>query len=382
MPANLPLDRLVRKEVALGVIREIEQPQQHIGLRLIAPWLDVESDDVIFDYAKNLQVDGMAPARAEDAESELAQKDDAFVGIGRAAIIDWAIKDHYVASDVTRYREALLVAEQLRDSLTAPLTINRMIDGFAAKLARDEASRRRKLDNRVEWLIMSALESGGIVYNDGKIKFTVDFGRPADQHQQAPAGGTWNLTTSDPIRAILAMQEFMFARYGVRMTRGIASRRVLNSIINSDRFAARTGLVSGGGAGATVIDPRYLIDGWGPDAAAAIVLRATNTTLIEYDAVYRTRPLGSTTVTNNRFLRDDTIYFLPDEGDLDEIAGESEIGFARTLTSPHPEGNWTSGYYEWERETVDPWGNDRGTGVKAFPVFPHMDLTYTMRVLP
>lgn len=105
MPQNISQDRLVRKEVALGTIREIAPPSQHIGLAQVAPFLNVESDDVIFDYAKGL-TDGMAPARAEDAESELAQKDTTFVGIGRASILDWAIKDHYVASDVTRYREA------------------------------------------------------------------------------------------------------------------------------------------------------------------------------------------------------------------------------------------------------------------------------------
>lgn len=379
MAPNNALDRLVRKEVALGVIREILPPTQHIGLNVVAPWLEVESDDVIFDYAKDLQVDGLAPARAEDAESELAQKDEAFVGIGRAAVIDWAVKDHYTASDVSRYREALIIAEQTRGNLSLPLTIDRMVDGFQAKMARDTARRRRKMDNRIEWLIMTAIETGGITYNDGRIKFTVDYQRPADQTDEAPAGGLWSLTTSDPIRAILAMQEFMYNRYGVRMTRGITSRRVLNSILNSDRFAARSGMA--GGTGALPIDPRYLIDGWGPAAAQAVLERATGMTFIEYDAVYRTRPLGSTTVTNNRFLSDNKIFFIPDDGDIDEIAGESEIGFARTLTSPHPEGNWTPGFYEWERETVDPWGRDMGTGVKAFPVFPHMDLTYSMTVL-
>lgn len=381
MPPNVAIDRLVRKEVALGVIREILPPTTHIGLATVAPWLEVESDDVIFDYAKDLQVDGLAPARAEDAESELAQKDEAFVGIGRASVIDWAIKDHYNPSDVSRYREALVIAQQMQGNLPLPLTIDRMVDGFQAKMARDTAKRRRKLDNRMEWLIMTALETAGITYNDGKIKFTIDYGRPADQHDEAPAGGLFSLTTSDPIRAILAMQEFMYNRYGVRMTRAITSRRVLNSFINSDRFIAMTGLAVSPVAGGTVIDPRYLIEGWGPAAAQQVIERATNVSFIEYDAVYRTRPIGSTTVTNNRFLSDNKIFFLPDTGDLDEIAGESEIGFAKTLTSPHPEGNWTPSFYEWERETVDPWGRDMGTGVKAFPVFPHMDLTYSMTVL-
>ena len=225
---------------------------------------------------------------------------------------------------------------------------------------------------------MTALETGGITYNDGKIKFTVDFGRPAGQTNQAPQGGLWSTTTSDPIGAILTMQQTMYDTYGVRMTKAITSRRVLNSIINSDRFAARTGLVVA--SGGTRIDPNYLIDGWGPSAAAAVLERATNVNFIEYDAVYRTRPIGSNTVTNNRFLSDNKIYFLPADAEMDEIS-DTEIGFAKTLTSPHPEGNWQPGFYEWERSTVDPWGHDKGTGIKAFPVFPHMDLTYTMTVL-
>jgi hypothetical protein len=378
MPANLPLDRLVRKEVALGVVREIEPPTQHIGLQ-IAPFLPVESDDVIFDYAKGL-ADGLAPARAEDAESELAQKDDTFVGQGRAAVIDWSLKDHYTASDVSRYREALLIAEATRDTLSLPLTAGRMIEGFDQKVARDTARRRRKLDNRMESLIMTALETGGISYNDGKIKFTVDFGRPVGQQNQAPAGGAFTATTSDPINAIIVMQNFMFDTYGVRMTRAITSRKVMNTLMNSDKFIARTGLV-GNPSTENKIDPRYLLDGWGPTAAQAVVERATGVSFQTYDAVYRTRAIGSNTIVNNRFFSDNKILFLPDLGDLDEVAGDLDIGFAKTLTSPHPMGNWSSGFYEWERETVDPWGRDVGTGIKAFPVFPFMEYSYVMTAI-
>src|SRR5512135_3282122 len=103
MATPVGLDRLVRKEVSLGSIREIQPPQDHIGLAQIAPFLDVATDDVIFDYLKGGLQDGLAPARAEDAEAELAQKDQLYYGEGRASIIDWALKDKYTASDVTRY---------------------------------------------------------------------------------------------------------------------------------------------------------------------------------------------------------------------------------------------------------------------------------------
>jgi hypothetical protein len=369
-------DRLIRKEVALGTIREIEPPLTHIGLRLF-PWMEVASDDVIFDYAKGL-ADGLAPARAEDAESELAQKDLLFGGTGRASVIDWAHKDHYSASDVTKYRENLLVQARLGGELNLPLTVGSMVSDFQAKVAREDALRRRKLDNRIEWLIMSAMSTGVIAYNDGKIKFSVDYGRPAGQQAQAPSGAMFDVGVAhDPIGEFLAVQDFMYDTHGVRITRAVTSRKVINSFMNSDRFIARSGMV--GATGSKPLDLNYIMDGWGPQAALQVVQNATGITFETYDAVYRTRPVGSTTITNNRFFPENRILFLPDPNDVAEIG--NELGLGRTLTSPHPEGNWQPGFYEWEQETKDPWGLNRGTGVKAFPVFPHMDLTFTMDVI-
>lgn len=380
MTTPLPLDRLIRKEVALGAIREKLPPQDHVGVEQIAPFLEVGTDDVIFDYIKDGLSMGLAPARAEDAEAELSQKDGLSFGQGRAAVIDWSLKDRYSASDVTRYREALLISEQLGGrSAELPLNfVGKTTDDFQKRLARDDAARKRKLDNRLEWMIWQAIENGTISYNDGKIKFTVDYGRPANQTNQAPPGGLYSTTTSDPIGDINSMNDAMFAAYGVRLKHAWTSQRVLNNMWKSDRFVARTGLVVA--SGGTKIDPNYLLDGWGPEAALAVVERATGVTFKVYDSVYRTRSIGSTTMVNNRFNSDNKIYFLPDENDLGEI-DDTEIGFAKTLTAPHPEGDWASGFYEWEDETRDPWTHVRGSGIKAFPVFPYMEYTYTMTVL-
>jgi len=376
MAVVLPQDRLVRKEVALGVIREIPPPTAHVGLAEIAPFLGVQSDDVIFSYITP-DTDGMAPARAEDAESELAQKDDTF-GQGRASIIDWAIKDHYDASDVSRYREYQRLAELAAAGGSFPLTITSMTEDFASKGARDSTRRRRKLDNRIEWLIMTGLQDGVIAYNDGKIKFSVDFGRPAGQTNQSTTGAKWDVGTAhDPIGDLIAAQELMYNTYTVNLDHGYISRKALRKIINSDRFAARTGVQSVVGA---IVDPRYVIDGWDPAAALNVVERATGIKLKTYDSVYRTRALGSTTTVNNRFTDEKQIILLPAAADIAEL-DDTQIGFAKTLTSPHPEGAWTPGYYEWEKEDVDPWGRDLGSGIKAFPVFPHLELTYTMKVL-
>ena len=381
-------DRLVRQEVHLGVVREIVPPEQHMGLQLF-PWMEVPTDDVIFEYARGV-ADGLAPARAEDAESELAQKDDIFGGEARASVIDWAVKDHYVPSDVSRYREWLDIKEQLRDTQNLPLTVQTMTGGFSDKLARDTVKRRRKLDNRLEWLIMTSISTGAIAYNDGKIKFTVPWGRPDAQQAMAPSsnplgvgafGTAWTQTTSDPIGDITKIQQHAFDTYGIRITRAIASRKALNATLNSSLFAQRTGIVVPNGSGGIATgDPRYLVDGWGPQATLAIVQQQTSLQFIEYDSVYRSRAVGASSFTINRFLPENRIIFLPDEADINEF-DETGLGMGRMLTSPHPAGNWTPGFYAWEKEFgADPWGLDMGTGVKAFPVFPHMEYSYTLDV--
>lgn len=387
------LDRLIRKEVSLGAIREKQPPTDHIGITTIAPFLDVQTDDVIFDYIKGGYQDGLAPARAEDAEAELAQKDDLLAGSGRAAVVDWSLKDKYTASDVSRYRQDLFIQEQLRGVNGADLALNftgRQIDGFQQKLARDDAKRKRNLDNRLEWLIMQAMQTGTIAYNDGKIKWTVDFGRPSGQQDQAPASGTYDTTDFDPIGDFMDVSDTMYDTYGVRPKRVIASRKLLNRIWKSDRWLARFGIVVGGTPSSPISDPRYLTGNFSRQAAIDALSQEVEMEFVEYDSVYQTRAIGSTTTTNVRFLRDDTFIFLPNAtpgGTFDNTGvlgpiDDTELGFAKTLTSPHPEGNWTPGFYEWEDEVRDPWMHVRGNGIKAFPVFPYMELTYTMKALP
>lgn len=384
---DTPQDRLVRKESALGFIRELQPPTEHIGLSLV-PWKEVPTDEVIFEYLTGL-TDGLAPARAEDAESELAQKDYLYTGQGRASVIDWALKDHYTASDVNRYREAAAVAQAMAQTGQLPLLVSSVTEGFQDRLTRDDALRRRKLDNRMEWLIMSAISTGALAYNDGKIVFSVDYGRPAAQQADNAANdltaasitdGVFAMgnTTFDPIRLVTEVQEYMYGLYGIIPRRALCSRKFINRLWASDKFIARTGLVVGG-TPSSPIDLNYLVDGWGPGAAAEIVSRATGIQFIEYDAVYRTRPIGSKTVTNTRFFPEDKVVFLPDDVDLAEF-DTTGIGFGKLLTSPHPEGNWAPGFYEWEDETRDPWGHTRGAGVKAFPIFLHMDKTFAVKI--
>lgn len=374
--AGMPQDRLIRKEVALGAVRDIAPPTDHIGLT-IAPFKEVETDEVIFDYLPAL-TESLAPARAEDAESEMAPVDDYTRGQGRASVIDWALKDHYVASDVSRYRD-MLAAAQLVAAGQLPRSVTSGSEGFAEKLARDDLRRRRSLDNRIEWLIMSGLSKGEIEYDDGRISFKVDYGRPADQSNVTPASGSYASDTHDPINDLLTLQQTHFDKTGTNLTRAICSKKALLTFARSAKFGLRGGYVPNGSGGANPVDPAYLIDGWGPDYALDLLKNQTGIEFTTYDSVIRTRKVGTTTVQNVRFTPVNQVIFLPSESELSDF-DDTGIGLGKTLTSPHPEGNWEAGFYEWEKEDRDPWGTDRGTGIKAFPVFLHLDKTVTMNL--
>lgn len=357
--------RLVNKDVMLGLLRELEPPQKHIG-NSILPMQNVESDDVIWDAVKGLTV-GLAPARAADAESELQQSDEV-VGTGKASIIDWAIKDRWNASDVQRFREITAFAGA--DSI--PRTVESITADFQAKMARKALKRRRQLDNRIEWLAWQAVQDL-LSYNDNKVKFSVSYGIPSDQKVVIPAV-TWDLTTADPIGNTLAWRELVRNRTGVELTRAVTSRKVLFSVMNNTKFAQ---LFSGQ-------NPFYMLStDFGIAQATDKLAAATDMSWTVYDASYRTRPFGSTTITNTRFTNDKDVFLFPDPGDLEAYSGgDNGLGLGNILSSPHPEGNWQSGFYEWEKERTDPWGVDQGTGIKAFPVLYAPEVLFNARVLP
>lgn len=372
-----PLDRLIRKEVSLGSIREIGPPEDHIGLKYF-PFHAVQTDDFIFNYLKGDSQGGLAPARAQDAESELAQKDLFLSGSGRGAVIDWAIKDHYDATDILTYRQLEAVKAQIQEGAPLPtLLAGTAAAEFPNILARDADRRMRFLHNRIEHMIWTSVIENQYSYNDGKVNFVQPWGRPADQTNQAPESGPYTGTTHNPIKDWLHVDEFMYERHGVNIKRAIMSRKLANRMVNSEYFTARAGLITQ--PGSTPVDLNYLLDGWGPQAALNAVTGATGISVEINDSVYRTRPLGSTVHTNQRFIPEDVIVFLPDESQIAQY-DSSPLGLGKVVTSPHAEGNFQPGFYEWEQNTVDPWGTSRGTGIKAFPIFPHMELTYTMKV--
>lgn len=371
-----PLDRLIRKEVSLGNVREVGPPEDHIGLKHF-PFYEVQTDDFIFNYIKGTAT-GLAPARAQNAESELAQKDLFLTGSGRGSIIDWAIKDHYDGSDVMNYRQLEGIKQLLENGQPLPnVFAGTAAADFPGLLARDSDERRRRLDNRIEHMIWTSIVENQYTYNDGKVNFITPWGRPADQTNQAPQSGPYGGDNHNPIKDWTHADELMYERHGVNLGHVIMSRKAANKFVNSKFFTARAGLITQ--PGSTPVDLDYLLDGWGPLAALNAVSSATGITYEINDSVYRTRPIGSNTFTNNRFIPEDVLIFLPKQEQIAQF-DNNPLGLGKVVTSPHVEGNMQPGFYEWEMETRDPWGTSRGTGIKCFPIFPHMELTYTMKL--
>lgn len=358
--------RLVSKDVMLGVLREMEPPEEHIGEQFL-PLQDVASDDVIWDAVKGITA-GLAPARAMDAEAEIAVRDEV-VGTGKASIIDWSVKDRWNASDVARYREITEFAGV--DAL--PRSVQSLTADWNAKMARATLKRRRQLDNRLEWMRWRAIQDN-LSYNDGKVAFSTSYGIPVDQKDVVPAV-TWdNSATSDPIGNLIAWKELVRNRTGVELRRAVVSRKVLFTAMNNTKFAQ---LFSGA-------NPFYQLNNrFGIEAATEQLRQATDLDFIVYDASYRTRPFGSNTVTNTRFTDERNIYLFPGSNEITNYSGNNNgLGLGNVLSSPHPEGNWTSGFYEWEQERRDPWGLDQGSGIKAFPVLWAPEVLFSARVLP
>ena len=364
-------DRVVRKEVNLGVIREMTVPEDLI-YTTIAPFMEVPTDDFIFDRVTPHFSTGMVPARAQNAESELAQHDFKAGGQARGSVIDWAHKDFYDATDVYNYRAAQDVLDRLGGTVNVPAYLQGSANDLASKMARDQADRVARIHRRFEHIVMTSLSTGTYVYNGTNISFETPWGQPADQRNITPESGSYAADTHDPINDILKIQEDAFERYGIQFDRVLGSRKAFNTFFRSKKFIPRTGFTEQQGIG--MDDMPYLVgNAWGPQAGLDFVMQQTGLRPIIHDSVYREDGVAK------RYLPQDQLIFLPSESSI-RAFDSTAIGFAKTCTSPHPEGNFTAGMYEWEDTQKDPWQLVAGTGIKAYPIMNHMECVYSMKL--
>ena len=325
------------------------------------PFIDVPTTKVIFEQA-DPTVENLAPFRAPDAEAEMFKSED-YVREGSAELGDWALKSFYRSSDVTNFRNT---AQMIGMSTT----IDMQRQQFAARVARDTVTRRQAIDNQLERLVTDSIFTGTCSYDDGKRKFSVNWGRPANQQTQTVTV-MWDDSTANIIEDIKNVKRFMRDTHGVIITRALTSQRVLDQFANPDKFMLITGIVGG--------DPNYLTPGWGEEMARNIIQAQTGVAFEAYDSGLRVRNGDNYEI--NRFTDERDIVYMPDESAFTPTR-DLGIRFGGMLTAPHVMNNMQTGYYSWQHEhEKDPWNSEVGTGLQAFPIFTEMELTYTQRVL-
>jgi len=368
------------KEVALGTVRDLPVDQRFLWPRF-APLLDKPADEFTFQVEVHGS-DLMAPAADESAESE-TYEDDTFFGEGRGSVIDWRINNRTKPSDVNNARLLEQAMAQYRSTgAVIPTQFQAQAQQYSTKLTRDAIKRRQMLDFRLEWMFTQGLSTGAINYDNGKgFRFQTPFGLPVDQLNQAPASTVlWDAGVDhDPIGDIDAIQEFMNDTYDISVDTMIISPKALRKMVRSKFFYPRTGLAIPAGIGPR--DMGYINPNFGEQEAVNIITQATGIrNVVVYDAKRRVKALGANSrPTMERFIPEGQVIFLPSIEAAGDLLG-TEIGFAKTITTPHPEGNWSSGFYTFEEEGTDPWGVKHGTGIKAMCIFPAIWLSYSLQV--
>lgn len=384
MPEITANDELLRKQTELGIIRELPINKDHMWQR-VAPLLEIESDDFTFQYGIP-EADQTVPFRSEDAESE-TMVSDTFAGLGNGSVVDMAVHHMTKPSDITRWKDHQAALEAFAASgAAAPRSFQRWNEQYQSKVAKDRLARFRAIDNTIEWMTTQALSTGTISYDNGNgFKFDVDFQADPAQTDQGPASGTpWDDANGghDPLGDIDAIQEYMYNAHDITMGTMILSRKALRTMKRSTKWFPRVANLPTP-AGVTPTDQMYFPNAIGDEQAAALIAAAVDVeSVIVYDAKMRIRPVGSNvdTGTDNRFLPENQVIFLPNAAEARELLG-TDIGFMRNLTAPHPEALGDAGFYEFvDGPHVDPWGIKHGTGIKVATVLPAAELMYSMRV--
>lgn len=320
-----------------AVVRKLENKGgQKIGLEFL-PFYDSPTEEITWDIitAKN----PLASFRAVDGEAEIVGRQ----GFQRAYadVASIARKERFNVSDLRKIREAgMLPIVDGSTSLVAQM-------GAAAKKKIREALQRCKdaVDNRIEWLQVSALLGKIDSPSGSKIKFSVDYGVTGGQTGIVPTNLWSDTTNATPLKDIQDWQELVLTNTGILLDTIIMSRKALNYIKDNAKLQ-------------TIF--QYTNPLQSIDMAKTIVQDNTGLKIRIYDSTYTNE--AGTTVT--RFLAENKIIMLPSTDILPE-------GVGKTARVAHPLSGYTQGYYSWTEEKKDPYGIEGGVGLDCFPMITH-----------
>lgn len=318
-----------------AVVRKLQDiGGKKIGLEFL-PWYESATEETMWDIVR--AVSPMANFRAIDGESEIVGEQ-AF-DRGYADIVDIAVKTRFNASDLRKIKEAGMLP--IVDGSTS--FVQKQADEAKRKIRRAIERLKLRVDNRIEWLQINALQ--GTISFTGKVVFSVDYGIPGDQKGLTPTTVWSNHTSADPLGDLQAWQQVVLENSGVLPNVVIMSRKALNHAMYSttmrDAMKYTNPILS---IKKTIA---FLEDN------AGIMIR-----------LYDTKYTDETGLSRSRFLAENKIIMLPSREELPEGVGD-------TATVGHALADYAPGYYTWQDTKKDPYGLEVGVGITAFPRIIH-----------
>lgn len=315
-----------------GIVEELEPQGSLVGTNYL-PMEEEVTDETVWDVVKS--GNGIGSLRAYDAEAKVigAEKYDQVV----ASITDMADKRMLSLSDIRVLREA--GENPYRDNSMAQAMAQRA----ERKVTKELARLRRRIENRLEWLQINALQ-GEINYSDSSrnIEIALDYGVPAGQKGLTPSIAWSDYANSDPISDIQTWLELVIENTGVTPQQIMMSRKNLNHIARNDIMRGHF----------QYTNPTLTAQGVREFFSGDLGLD-----IVEYEARYHD-DAGAL----QRFLAEERIIMLPD---IDQMNGTQRFG--DTAYTPHPHNNYTGSFYAFEETKTDPWGIEVGVGLTALP---------------
>jgi hypothetical protein len=322
--------KILEKASMNAIVSELKPNGSYVGERYF-PMVEEATDQTIWDVVT--PGEGIAGFRALDAEAKLMGRKE-FKQMAQS-VADIAEKARMNVTDVRILREAgemPVVAGSMQESMAR--RAERRVAEALARL-------RERVDNRLEWARISALQ-GAISYDADGVKFAIDYGVPANQTGVTPSV-TWDtVATATPFNDLQTWMDLVGDATGVVPGEMIVSKKVLgylaqNTVVR-DYFKYTNPIIS-------VSDVTNIIQ----DRLALNIV------------VYEARYTDSSNVVQ-RFLDEGRIILLPL---MSSLTGQERFG--DTAYVPHPHNNYTGSYYTWTDTKKDPWGIEVGVGLTALP---------------
>lgn len=336
----------------MEVVNNIPIPRNYIGLRYL-PYVPVSSAELTWDVLKDEQ--NLAGLYSIDGK----------IMPGHEPIFG------QMFADVCRIGGSRVVSEdeyrKLRDPGMIGIETGLVADLRAEaerKIAKKLAACNREVDATVEYLIMNALQ-GYISWPPpglnttpalGNAVFKLDYNFPSDHKinvsSNSDFGGYYwtDATNADIVKAMEQSALVLEDDAGVDASNldVVMTRHVLKWALQQSKFVDIVKYTNPSGILNFGLAQGYL--------ETTLGIR-----IVIYSAQYTYRTVSATdpsdiTINRVRFLNTNKVIVMPRGVKLGDMA-----------TSPSKANNWQTGKFTWNKEEQNPWRDEIGVGINAFP---------------